>query len=231
MGYMAFGLGAYSPAEASRLTGLSVSSLRRWLFGYEYHRDDKMFSQPPLWKPEYGQDQDEPLLGFRDLIEARMVGILRKVGFGMPTIRQCLATASEIAQDEHPFSSAGFRTDGKRIFLERIGSDGHQDLIDLKSKQHAFAKVIERSFLDLDFDAEKATRWFVLSGKRTLVIDPARSFGQPITAEAGIPTYRLAQSVKAEGSIQKVARDFEVPIKVVQDAVVFEAALEGAKPE
>lgn len=231
MSYMAFGVGAYSPAEASRLTGLSASSLRRWLFGYEYRREDKMFKQPPLWQPEYGQDQEEPFLGFRDLIEARMVGKLRAMGFGMPTIRQCLATAAEVAQDQHPFSSAGFKTDGKRIFLERVGSDGHQNLIDLKSKQHAFAKVVEKSFLDLDFDDEKATHWFVLSGKRTLVIDPSRSFGQPITAEEGVPTYRLVQSVKAEGSVQKVAREFEVPIRVVQDAVAFEAALAGAKSE
>lgn len=220
---IAFGIGAYTPAEAARLTGLPTSALRRWLFGYSYDHHGPRTTQKPLWKPQYGSDQEEPLLGFRDLIEARMVGNLRHLGIGMPTIRACLHTAAEIAEDDHPFSSASFRTDGKRLFLERVGSDGKHDVIDLKSKQHAFAKVIERSFLDLEFDERKATRWFLLPQKQTLVADPERSFGQPIANESGVPTKRLAQAVSAEGSIDKVATIFEIASSVVRDALKFES--------
>jgi uncharacterized protein (DUF433 family) len=181
--------------------------------------------QPPLWEPQYGVDQEDPLLGFRDLIEARMVGRLRQIGIGMPTIRACLRTAADIAQDPHPFSSASFRTDGKRLFLERVSDSGERDIIDLKLRQHAFAKVIERSFLDLEFDDQKATRWFLLPNKQTIVADPQRSFGQPITNEGGVPTNRLAQAVSAEGSVTKVAKLFEIASHVVRDALSFEKRL------
>jgi len=224
----AFGIGAYSPAEAARLTGVPASALRRWLFGYSYDHHGPRTTQAPLWNPEYGSDQDDPLLGFRDLIEARMVGRLRLLGMGMPTIRACLRTAAEIANDDHPFSSASFRTDGKRLFLERIGEDGKHDVIDLKSKQHAFAKVVDRSFLDLEFDENRATRWFLLPQKKSIVADPERSFGQPIVSDSGIPTKRLAQAVEAERSIDKVAKLFEIAVSSVRDALQFEKQISGA---
>ena len=225
-----FGIGAYSPSEAARLTGLPSSSIRRWLFGYSYDHHGPRTLQAPLWKPQYGIDQEEPLLGFRDLIEARMVGKLRQLGIGLPTIRACLRTAAEIAGDDHPFSSASFRTDGKRLFLERIGEQGERDVIDLKARQHAFARVVERSFVDLDFDEAKATRWFLLPSRRTIVADPERSFGQPIITEAGVPTRRIAQAVAAEGSIEKVARLFEVGVSAVKDALAFETKLATPHP-
>lgn len=227
MSGVAFGIGAYTPAEAARLTMLPSSSIRRWLFGYSYDHHGPPTSQAPLWQPEYGAGQEEPLLGFRDLIEARMVGKLRQLGIGLPTIRACMKTAAEVAGDAHPFSSASFRTDGKRLFLERINEDGQRDVLDLKTRQHAFARVVERSFLDLEFDEQKATRWFLLPRKQTIVADPERSFGQPIAAASGIPTFRLAQAVAAEGSIEKVAKLFEIASSVVRDALTFERSLKG----
>jgi uncharacterized protein (DUF433 family) len=228
MNHAAFGVGAYTPAEAARLTGVTTSALRRWLFGYSYDHHGPKTVQAPLWHPQYGDNQEEPLLGFRDLIEARMVGNLRGLGIGLPTIRACLQTAADIAQDDHPFSSASFRTDGKRLFLERINESGDHDVIDLKSRQHAFARLIERSFIDLEFDERKATRWFLLQNKRTIVADPQRSFGQPIAVDSGVPTQRLAQAVAAEGSVEKVATMFEMAANAVRDALTFESRLKGA---
>lgn len=223
-----FGIGAYTPAEAARLTGLSASAIRRWLFGYSYDHHGPRTTQKPLWRPQYGIEQDDPMLGFRDLIEARMVGNLRQLGVGAPTIRACLETAVEVAGDDHPFSSASFRTDGKRLFLERINEGGKRDVFDLKMRQHAFATIVERSFLDLDFDELKATRWFLLPRKRSVVADPERSFGQPIASVSGVPTHRLAEAVKAEGSINKVARLFEVAASAVRDALAFEDSRKGS---
>ena len=218
-----FGIGAYTPSEAASLIGTSSTSIRRWLFGYSYAHHGPKTVQPALWRPQYGVDQDEPLLGFRDLIEARMVAKLRKAGLGMPTIRLCLATAAKIAKDPHPFSSAQFRTDGKGLFLERLSDEGGRDVIDLKTLQHAFPKVIEASFMDLDFDQEKATRWFPLAKSRNVVADPERSFGQPIVEDGGVPTRRIAQVYVAEGrSIDRVARLFEIGRSAVKDALAFE---------
>lgn len=223
-----FGIGAYTPTEAARLVDTSATNIRRWLFGYSYAHHGSKMSQAPLWQPQYGVNQEEPLLGFRDLIEARMVTRLRAFKIGLPTIRLCLATAAKIADDRHPFSSAHFRTDGKRLFLERLSEEGGRDIIDLKTLQHTFPKVIEASFIDLDFDEEKAIRWFPLSKNRQVVADPERSFGQPIVDVGGVPTNRIAQVFVAEGrSIDRVAKLFEIGRSAVKAALAFEKQVGG----
>ena len=213
----AFGIGAYSLPEAGRLLHIPPSTIRHWLFGYGYHYDGRTTRQSPLWKPQYGSDQEEPLLGFRDLLEARIVRGLRLAGLGLPTIRECLALARDMVQDDHPFSTRLFRSDGKTLFVEQGNS-----VLDLKKRQHVFRKVIEPTFVDLEFDTEAASRWWLNPLRKTLVIDPERSFGQPIVAQTGVTTARLAQAVKAEGSIELVARLFELKPAVVRDALDFE---------
>jgi uncharacterized protein (DUF433 family) len=222
-----YGIGAYTLPEAARLLGISPSTLKRWLFGYSYKHHDLSAGQEPLWPAQYGDDQDEPLLGFRDLIEARVVRGLRSLGIGLPTIRRCLTLAGEIVGDSHPFSTRKFKTDGRSIFLEVAEKAGSEDqdstLINLKNRQRVFKTIVQPSFVDLSFDADVASRWWLLPNKKTIVLDPARSFGQPIVADGGVPTARLAQAVAAEGSLDRVARLFELKPMAVRDALRFEA--------
>lgn len=213
---MAYGIGAYSPAEAGRLLDIPPATIRHWLFGYGYDRGGPR-RQQPLWRAQYGLEQEEPLLGFRDLLEARIVRGFRNAGLGLPTIRQCLDLARDVVSDDHPFSTSRFRTDGKTLFIER--GDG---VLDLKTRQHVFKRVIEPTFLDLDFDDGVASRWWLNPKRKTLVIDPERSFGHPIVAQTGVTTVSLAQAVEAEGSVERVARLFELTPAVVRDALAFE---------
>jgi uncharacterized protein (DUF433 family) len=226
MADLQYGMGAYTLTEAGRLLNVSPTTLKRWLFGYSYQHHGPVTKQNPIWSPQYGVDQDEPLLGFRDLIEARVVRGLRSLGIGFPTIRQCLLRASEIVDDRHPFSTRRFKSDGRKIFLEitdRLSAvDQESALIDLKSRQRVFKTIVAPSFVDLSFDADVASRWWLLPNKRTVVLDPERSFGQPIVAEGGIPTARLAQAVDAEGSVDRVAKLFELKPLIVRDALRFE---------
>jgi len=215
-----YGIGAYSLTEAGRLLGVSPSTLRHWLFGYRYHHHGPVTEQQPLWASQYGVDQDEPLLGFRDLIEARIVRGLRSGGIGLQTIRECLLRASELVGDDHPFSTRLFKTDGRRIFLDEMAGLGGGYLLDLKERQYVFRVVVEPSLTNLDFDSDSASRWWLL--KRTIVLDPARSFGQPIVAESGVSTARLAQAVEAEGSVARTAQIFEIKPALVRDAIAFE---------
>ncbi|MBA3811166.1 MAG: DUF433 domain-containing protein [Caulobacteraceae bacterium] len=218
----AYNVGAYSLAEAGRLLGVPPATIRRWLFGYSYDHHGPRTQQLPLWRPQYGVDQDEPLLGFRDLIEARIVRQFRSRGIGLPTIRECLRLAREWVSDDHPFSTRRFKTDGKRIFFQQRDGLDAKFLLDLRLRQFLFREIVAPSFVDLDWDAETASRWWLLPDKKTIVLDPTRSFGQPIVAENGVPTARLAQAVAAEGSVSRVAQLFELKPAVVRDALTFE---------
>ncbi|MEO7655163.1 MAG: hypothetical protein ABIS23_05715 [Sphingomicrobium sp.] len=221
-----FGIGAYSLAEAGALLNVSPTTIRRWLFGYHYDHHGPLTQQMPLWRPQYGVDQEEPLLGFRDLMEARIVRGLRMMGIGLPTIRECLKRASEFVDDSHPFSTKQFRTDGKRLFLEQSNGFGDTRLLDLKARQNVFKKVVEPTFKDLEYGADAAARWWLIPNRRTIVIDPERSFGQPIAVENGVTTARLAQAARAEGSVERVARIFEMKLATVRDALAFEGRRE-----
>lgn len=223
-----FGIGAYSPSEAARLLHMQPITLRRWLYGYGYDHGDGLREQPPLWRPQYETEEDDPLLGFRDLIEARIVHSLRKSKIGLPTIRLCIERAKEMLGESHPFSTSAFKSDGKRIFLEITQGIDEPKLIDLKDKQHVFRDFVLPSLQGLEFGDEGAARWWLLPNRKTIVADPARSFGQPIVNKYGILTSRIVQELKAEGSPERVAKLYDLPLATVKDALRFEATLKSS---
>lgn len=220
-----YGIGAYTALEASRMVGMSQATLRRWLLGYRHDNKD----EPALWQPQYEPDEDGVLLGFRDLVEARIINALRKRRIGLTTIRQCIERARVIVGDERPFSTQQFRTDGKTIFLEITRNIDEPEFIDLKKSQGVFKRVVEPSLEDLDFGPAGAERWWLLHGKKTVVADPARSFGQPILADPGISTARIAEIVAAEGSVDQAAKVYDIKPKLIRDALEYEASLGARK--
>jgi uncharacterized protein (DUF433 family) len=219
------GIGYYTAPEAARLLEMSARSINRWLGGYYYADRGKRISMEPLWTPQVPRIDGHIEIGFRDLIELRFVRAFVKAGLGLKTIRRCLEYARECVDDERPFSTRRFRTDGRTIFLDTLNQNGGNELLDLKRHQYVLARVIESSFKDLDIDSATVTRWRPFRGKPSIVIDPKRAFGQPIAARTGVPTATLADAVKAEGSIERVVRLFEVSPQVVRDAVNFERLL------
>ena len=227
MAQTAFGIGVYTAPEAARMVGMSPQTLRRWLRGYDHGRHvEERRHEKPLWQPQYTPDDDEGvLLGFRDLVEARIVNALRGKRIGLPTIRICLDRARDIVGQDHPFSTSQFKTDGKTIFLEITRGLDEPQLIDLKRSQGVFNRVVAPSLADLDFGPGGAERWWLLHGKKTIVADPERAFGQPIIAETGITTARVAQAVEAEGSVAKVAQLYEIKPRLIRDALAYESQL------
>jgi uncharacterized protein (DUF433 family)/DNA-binding transcriptional MerR regulator len=231
----ALGRGAYSAVESLRLLNfsrpgttparrVSRSTVARWLRGYDHGEDGARHSEP-LWRPDYENDDDQIELSFRDLIELRFVKAFRDLGLGLTTIRDCYRRASEEEHDARPFSTQKFRTDGRTIFLEITERDHDGKIIDLKRRQQVFRSFIEPSLRDLEFDASTVARWYPLGvNKKSVLIDPDRSFGRPIVRN-GVPTEVLAEAVKVEGSIAAVISFYGVTKTDVQHALDFERRL------
>jgi uncharacterized protein (DUF433 family) len=223
------GIGFYTVPQVASLLHLPALNIRRWLGGYTFHsRDGESHEMPPLWTPQLPAWDSHIELGFRDLIELRFVKAFLDAGLGLLTIRHCLEYARTYVDDERPFSTRRFQTDGKTIFLESAARAGDEEVLNLKNGQYVIRQVIDRTFKDLDIEDNTVRRWWPMRGRRTVVIDPARSFGQPIVARYGVPTLVLSQAVKSEGSTAAAARAFEVPERAVREAVAFERSLAGS---
>lgn len=222
------GVGLYTINDAAKLLKSSPRTIRRWMKGYDYSKSGRKHHVEPLWQPDLVQAEDEIELSFRDLIELKFINAFTDSGLSMKTIRSCLDAARDCIQSDRPFSSGRFRTDGRRIFLQSADQLDDPILIDLKRRQFVFNTVVERTFKDLDLEDDIVTRWRPFRGKGSIVVDPTRSFGQPIASEFGVPTVVLSEAVAAEGSIARAAALYEVDRSVVADAVRYHEELTAA---
>lgn len=233
------GTGFYSLAEASRLVRVPVSSISRWLYGYVYttidkgHEKQKHFSEP-LWKTEYSADSfADKVIGFRDLLELRIVR--QFVGHGLPllVVRRCLAEAKAVYGD-YPLTTHKFCTDGKTLFMSVMRDGTEKELLDLLKRQLVFGDIIKPSlYSGIEYEGEAARRWYPEGkNRRNIVLDPQQQFGKPVVADIGVPTEALFSNYKVEGgdhaALNIVARTFDVPVRKVQAAVQFEEQLRQA---
>ena len=219
--HIVFGIGAYSVPEAARLLAMPTANVRRWVGGYKFKNEGKAESQQmaPLWRLQHPKYESHLELGFKDLIELKFIKQFMKAGLKIQTIRACLGEAQKVIKDSHPFTTRQFESDGKTIFFKFLSNHGESQLLDLRKNQFVLEKLIEQSFKDLDIKNNEVSSWRPYKGKPTIVIDPSRSFGQPIASDFGVPTVTLAQAFEAEGSFAEVSRWYEVPIQIVRDAV------------
>lgn len=233
------GTGFYSLAQASRLVRVPARSIARWLYGYHYTKADKTqdkqqhFSEP-LWRTEYAADAlADKVIGFKDLLELRIVRAF--VGHGLPllVVRRCLETAREVYGD-YPMTTHKFCTDGQTLFMQVMRDGTEKEMLDLRKRQLVFSHIIKPAlYSGIEYEGAVARRWYPEGrNRRNIVLDPQQQFGAPVVAENGVPTDALFSHYKVEGGDQAalhiVARIFEMPVRKVQAAVHFEEQLRQA---
>ena len=169
------------------------------------------------------------VLGFWDLVQLRLARSFLQAGVTSQYLRRAISAASEALNTSHPFASLKFKTDGRQILMTYVDEIGDKKLIEIVSKQYQFRDIVDPFLKDIEFNERgEAAIWrigYAVRRSSRVVLDPHRSFGQPIDRETGVQTQVLAKAVEAEGSPEKAARAFDVPLKAVQDAVAFEARL------
>lgn len=219
------GVGLYTPSEAGRLIGVQPQKIIRWLRGHAVggkHYD-------PLWKPQIDLEDGHTYISFRDMLEARVAAELIKAGISPQKLRRAIDLATEV-MGERPLATQWLKTDGKSVFLQiaKDNLDEEPECLDLFKKQYAFPRVVKDSLRDIEFDGNYPAKWWPRGQKAGILIDPERSFGKPIEQETSVPAEQLANAVKAEGSIEKAAKAWSVPVKAVRKAVAFQEQIASA---
>ncbi len=218
------GIGLYTLQQAARITGADPREVNRWLFGYKAKGDKAM---PPLWQTQI-QGVEDKVIGFRDVMELRVVKAFIDHNVPVRVIRTAIRNARDLLNTEYPFTSTRFLTDGKSIFHEAVNNEGFE-LTDLARRQIVFESVIRPElYAGIEFSADGAARrWFPLKNK-IVVLDPELSFGRPSLTKFGIPTDVLAQAVRVEKDPKLVAAQFDIPVAEVRAAVKYENQLLAA---
>ncbi|MBB4235942.1 hypothetical protein [Rhizobium esperanzae] len=221
------GVGLYPPAEAGRLLRISPGKLSRWLRG---HRIGNKF-YPPLWTPEISLGDERIFLGFRDLIEARVADAFIAAGVSAIKVRAAIDTAKDVIGEARPLSTNRFRTDGREIFLQIVEKDEdgqeREHLLNLFRRQFVFNGILDPVLKTVDFGSDgNPLTWWPGGRRLNVIVDPARSFGQPIDAASSVPTAVLAAAAEQEGGIRGAAKAYDVSEASVRHAVEFEAMME-----
>jgi hypothetical protein len=216
------GVGLYTPTEASRLLHVRAAKISRWLRGHRVAGRD----YEALWTPEVDLGDDRTYLGFRDLMEVRVADKFISYGVSPQRVRAAILLARELLGEERPLSTNRFRTDGRDIFLHVIKKESpgeeRESLLNLFRRQYEFKQIIDPLLKTIDFDESGAPLLWWPGGRRlNIVVDPTRSFGQPIDAVTSVPTAVLAAIGRQEG-IRAAARAYAVPVASVRRAIEFE---------
>jgi uncharacterized protein (DUF433 family) len=224
------GAGIYPLPQAARLVGESARNVRRWLKGYSWKYKDGRSASGPLWHTLFEKEElpGAAAIGFRDLLELRMVAQFVNHGVHLKVVRATIDVARTHFGSDYPLSNRQFLTDGKRIFLEAVEeTTGAKRLIDVLGRQFVFSDVIRPSlYAGIEYDRTGAKRWFPMSRSRAILLDPDVQFGTPVVAGVGVPTDAIYDAWKAEGrDQQRVARIYGLTPKMVGAAVSFEQRL------
>lgn len=233
------GTGIYSLNEASRLTRVPGRSIGRWLFGYSYKKavdgERRTYSSTPLWRSELHEEvPGQRVIGFRDLLEIRVVAEFVAHGVPLLVVRRCLETASEVFGTDYPFTTHRFATDGKTVFGQVLREGLEREMVDLRNRQLVFSHIIKPSLYGgIEYEGDVARRWYPRGAKRRdIVLDPHQQFGKPMLTDTGVPTEAVYAGYVAEGetetAIERTAAMFELSRRQVISAVRFEESLASA---
>lgn len=219
------GKGIYTVPDASRLTRVSPRRIRYWLKGLSSEEVAEN-NERQLWKGELLPIEDKLALGFLDLHEVRFIDAFLQAGVSWHLLRKAHDVARKRYTIEHPFCTHRFVTDGRQIMEEIAEAPDGVAYEEVIQGQRVFRQVITPFLRELEFaDNDHLIRWWPLGLKRTVVLDPQRQFGQPITAHSGIATEVLHAALKAGQTIEEIADWYELDPSSVRDAIEFEEGL------
>ena len=111
-------LPAYSVPEASHCLNVPASTIRAWVAGTTTGKGKKKRLFKPVISPPLTEKLD---LSFYNLAEIFVLRSLREFKIPLEHIREAITAVQVEFEWERPLIEEGFKTDGKKLFVERLG--------------------------------------------------------------------------------------------------------------
>ena len=207
----------YPVREAARLLRVPESTLRWWLEGRHQYL-------PVLRESATGS----ALLTWGEFVEAGYLRAYRKKDVPLRELRSFIDMLRQHLGIRYPLAhSQPFVSSSRKLVIRLQEEAGVPPefavALEVTSGQLLLSSAAE-SFLDqVEFSLEgngPALRFRPAGKGSEVVIDPRLSFGAP--SVRGIRTEAIAELVEAGEPPEDVARDFNIPVKLVKAATAFE---------
>lgn len=204
----------YSFKEVARLSGLSITTVRNWLFGYtvEERKVSPLLKAPP----------DTTYCSFINLIEVMVAARFRKAeGTRYEVVKRAYENAKGLYSLEYPFASdLRLKAIGGHI-VHMIKEKGSLQAIDTP-EQYTLPNLVVEMIEQLEFELELASRWYPVGKRIPIVVDPYISAGVPTIEGRGVTVENIEKRFYVgKQTWEFIAKDLELEQRVIEEVIRF----------
>ncbi|WP_188435526.1 DUF433 domain-containing protein [Microbacterium murale] len=207
----------YSYADVDRLVGLHAGTSRRWLEGYS--RAGK-FYDPVLREQPIGDD----VVTWGEMVEARLLAEFRRQDVSVQRLRPAVEQLrGEFGRYPLALARPFLEVEGRelvRVVQDRVGLDRSLQLVVVRNGQSMATEATERFQHAVEYEDGAVGRFRPDPRTPFVVMDPARTFGQP--AVRNVRTDALAEEYSAGAGREELADLYDLTAQQVDEAIRFE---------
>lgn len=228
---MRFSAPLYTVAEAARFLGVPTSTFSTWAKGYVRRPPGRTEVRGRRILTSTEAPRNFPTIPFIGLAEGMVLAAFRRHGVSLQHIRKAVSILEHEIGIEHALGSRRLYATGAAILFDYADARHDEELAGLTevvSRQRVFAPVVREYLKRIDYarDGWAAKLVSPATSRAIVVVDPARSFGQPIFIHGAGRVEDVIDRWRAGDPIVEVAEDFGVPAEDVED--ILRVALPAA---
>jgi uncharacterized protein (DUF433 family) len=218
----------YTVAEAGRALDVSPSTFATWAKGYTRLPPGKeAVSASPVVTAITPLRPGTPTIPFVGLAEGMVLAAVRRAGVPLQRIRPALMVLANSLGVEHALASRRLFTDGAELLFDYAehsaapDADLARQLVVIRSGQRVFADIVQDYLKRIDYAPDGYARLLRLPAyqRAEVIVDPSRSFGQPIFSRGGARVSDVLGRFWAGDDLDTLTDEFGVPRAELEDVL------------
>ena len=213
----------YTVAEAARFLGVNPQTLSNWAHGYVRRPPGRPVVQAAPIIEGTKAAKNYPSIPFVGLAGGMVIAAFRQSGVSLQHIRKAVTALEQEIGIEHAIASHQLYTDGAVILYDYATSRASElsGLTEVVSQQRVFSPVIREYLKRIEYADDGLAKRLVspLTKRHIVIVDPERSFGQPIFIKGAARVEDVIDRFQAGDPLTDVADDFGIPAQDVEDVL------------